>query len=160
MVVTLWTLWMFGRAVVATVSTTRTYQTRSFDNIDYGLFNEQLGNDSQDNIDDLLMCFNDVVIGILDVHAPLTSRTQRRNPAPWFTPALHARCRKRDLLYKCARRTCSAVLPGRYRVLRGLIKRDIERAREQYFREAIAACVDDAQRWSFMQTWQRWSLMQ
>ncbi|CAB0041245.1 unnamed protein product [Trichogramma brassicae] len=140
----------FDYSVAVTVPTIKTYQTRSFNNIDYGLFNEQLGNalaslqrsaDSQNDVDDLLMCFSDVVVGPLDVHSLLTSRTQRRNPAPWSTLALRARYRERDLLYKRARRTCNAVLLGRYRVLRGLIKRDIERAREQYLREGIAALM-------------------
>ncbi|XP_023314142.1 uncharacterized protein LOC111693558 [Trichogramma pretiosum] len=91
-----------------------------------------------DNPDVLLHEFNSSVLELLDEHAPIGLSRKRRASAPWFTPALRARCNERDRMYRDARRRGSRDLLYRYRCLRKELKRDIELAREHYLRDACA----------------------
>ncbi|XP_023318096.1 uncharacterized protein LOC111694381 [Trichogramma pretiosum] len=101
-----------------------------------------------DNPDVLRHEFNSSVLELLDEHAPIGLSRKRRASAPWFPPALRARCNERDRMYRDARRRGSRDLLYRYRCLRKELKRDIELAREHYLRDGLASCSDYTQRWA------------
>jgi len=58
------------------------------------------------NLEDLVKCYNFTLSQLLDLHAPLITKSRRKKPTPWFTPALHSlklACRKAERVWQQAR---------------------------------------------------------
>lgn len=76
--------------------------------------------------------FSSILISNLDKAAPYVTRSLNRPLAPWITPGLKTLCKKRDDLYKRARRINSTNLLVQYRTLRCLVKEKLLQARQGY----------------------------
>ena len=66
--------------------------------------------------------FSEVLQHSLDCHAPYVTRSMSRRSAPWITADIKKLCKERDILYKRARRVCSAELLRDYRAKRRELK--------------------------------------
>lgn len=97
---------------------------------------------------------NKIIIENLDVSAPFTVKTQSKPCAPWITQELKQACKDRDALYKKAQKEKSQVskqlLLNKYKTTRRNLKRELLRARQEYFKNQIAAASDTVGIWKLL----------
>ena len=74
------------------------------------------------------------VLHSLDRHAPYVTRSMSRCSAPWITADIKKLCKEIDILYKRARRLCSAELLMDFRAKLRELKVLMSSSRQAYLR--------------------------
>lgn len=106
--------------------------------------------DRMRNVNDMLQKFQETLLKLLDLHAPFTERSLRKNPAPWFNKSLRDRCRRRDRLYNRAVRQRSRALLRQYRHIRNTLQRDLRLAKEKFFMTKLNDSPSPSTIWSLL----------
>ena len=83
--------------------------------------------------------FSEVLQHSLDRHAPYVTRTMSIRSAPWITADIKKLCKERDVLYKRARRLCSAGLLTQYRTKHRELKELMLSSRQMHLRNELAS---------------------
>ncbi|CAG5073918.1 Similar to gprs: Serine-enriched protein (Drosophila melanogaster) [Cotesia congregata] len=96
----------------------------------------------------LLHLFQTNILNALDEFAPLRSRKIVRASNPWVTRELKLKCKKRDSLYKRAKRSKNIEILRQYRVLRKELKVELNRARENYLKNVLSNLPQGTNAWS------------
>ena len=94
--------------------------------------------------------FMEVLQHSLDRHAPYVTRTMSSRSAPWITADIKKLCKERDVLYKRARRLCSAELLTQYRTKRRELKELMLSSRQAHLRNKLASASDRAHTWRIL----------
>lgn len=103
--------------------------------------------DSVQSVNDRLDRFRLAACNLFDVHAPLSTRTFKRKPLPWFTSELRRMCKDRDKLHKRAKESGSPSLKESYRIMRRDVKKAIRKARDDFL---INGCKEQSSAWKFL----------
>lgn len=107
-------------------------------------------NSSQVNPSLLVESLNACIKSSLDTFAPFVSKTLRKPTASWLSNDLKQACKDRDRLYKEAIKTNSQTLLRNYREIRRNLKKRLITARQEYFRDQVAAAADASDIWRIL----------
>lgn len=91
--------------------------------------------------------FTQTILTALNNHAPLRTFPIRKPPAPWLTDALKGRIKKRNRLYKQARRSNDLLGLAIYRNFRDQLTLDMRSARQQYHLDRLNAIDNPSRLW-------------
>lgn len=83
----------------------------------------------------------------LDASAPIREMKVRRPAAPWLTNDLKLRMKQRDVAYKKAKRSNSALGYFIYRDIRNKLSADIKTAIANFYYSSLSSITDSAQMW-------------
>ena len=126
-----------------------TITARSYKNFDANEFFEDVSKVSWDtvslfeHIDDQVLCFNDLFLGVLDQHAPLRTFKVTHKKSKVITTDIKSLMQQRDDPHKLASQTCNPREWEAYRVLRRKVKSAIKASERQLIRNEISKSRDD-----------------
>lgn len=100
------------------------------------------------DIDSKLSQFNNIMIGLLDTHAPLRTKNTKHFIAPWMTNDIRIAIRRRNRIRKKYNKTKSDVDLCNFRSVRNQVKQMIRSAKMRYFYEKFSNSSNSKNLWN------------
>lgn len=85
------------------------------------------------NVDDVVDVFNSTLLYIFDLFAPIKTTRVRQNYHPWITYDIRLMMRRRDAVYRQARKSKSEIHINSYKELKKLVYSSIQQKKSTYF---------------------------
>ena len=93
--------------------------------------------DVSDDPNDMVYTWENLFLGVLDVHAPLRKRRVKNKSLPWLTPAIKKLMNTRDFLKKKSIQNASSAFLAAYKNARNRVNNAIRKAKKDYISEEI-----------------------
>lgn len=100
------------------------------------------------DVDSKLETFNNLMIELMDKHAPLKIFVPTKSSQPWMSKYIKSLMRNRDKLWKKQRSTGCALDNENYRVARNKVKQEIRNAKCRFFHDKFKLSSDTKSVWS------------
>lgn len=90
---------------------------------------------------------NDLLVGALNIFAPLKIFTTMRHPVPWLTNGLRVSIKRKNKLFNKVKRSRSLIDLANYRHFRNQLNSDIKYTRDSYFLNSLNNITYQAKLW-------------
>ncbi|KAK3919795.1 putative RNA-directed DNA polymerase from transposon BS [Frankliniella fusca] len=103
------------------------------------------------DIDSKLDVFNNIILDLMNKHAPYQTKVAVKTTAPWMTTEIRKQLKERDSLRRKCNRTKNKTDFDNFRLLRNKVKQAIRNAKINYYYQKFN-CKNTKQIWSVVRT--------